>query len=79
MFSSKNFKLWMILFVSMKCLVTLGQCILPWIPIYLLPNQWRKNEWVKYGTETVATTKEQEGVGAGQSGDAEEIKEQRTG
>ena len=71
MFSSKNFKIWkkkiwMILFVSMKCLVTLGQCILPWIPLYLLPNQWRKNEWAKYGTETVAATKEQGGVGAGQ-------------
>lgn len=63
----------------MKCLVTLGQCIYLGFQFYLLPNQWRKNEWVKYGTETVLTLKEQEGVGAGQSGDAEEIKEQRTG
>ena len=68
----------MILFVSMKCLVTLGQCILPWIPLYLLPNQWRKNEWAKYGTETSSHK------GAGRcwgwpDGDAEEIKEQRTG
>ena len=37
-----------------------------------------KNERAKYGTETVAAAKEQGGVGAGQSGDAEEIKEQRT-
>ena len=29
--------------------------------------------------ETVVATKEQGGVGAGQSGDAEEIKKQRTG
>ena len=56
----------------------LGQCILPWILLYLLPNQWRKNEWAKQGMETVAATKEQRGVGAGKSGDAEEIKKQRT-
>ena len=46
--------------ISMKCLIMLGQCILPWILLCLLPYKCQKNEWENYGMEIVAVTQEQE-------------------